>query len=373
MIPVLWLYGPPGVGKSVVAFEIYSQLVAQGNDCAYVDIDQLGICYPEPPSDPGRHLLKARNLAAVASGFSGAGARGLVVSGVVDALRGVEVPNIPRSALTVCRLRADRDELTRRLGDRPGSLVRLEDALRDAEVLDCTNFADVSLDTSGRSVSEVAAEVLEQVGHWPAMTSTGLPPLTAPGSERSPEAADGPILWLSGPRGVGKSTIGFAAYLSLRRRGLMTAFINVGQLGFCSSAPADQGLRSRNLAAVWQTFRSVGARPRRDRSVQDQAEALVYEGALPRATFTWCRVHAGSEQLTSRILSRGAGGSWPQPGDPLRGQSMSRLVEVAQEAALEAERLEVTGVGQRVDTDGLTAENTAELILSQLGWPGDPG
>jgi uncharacterized protein YhfF len=32
-----------------------------------VDIDQLGMCYPEPASDPGRHRMKARNLGAVDS------------------------------------------------------------------------------------------------------------------------------------------------------------------------------------------------------------------------------------------------------------------------------------------------------------------
>ena len=38
--------------------------------CAYVDIDQLGICYPELRSDPGRYRLKERNLSAVAANFA---------------------------------------------------------------------------------------------------------------------------------------------------------------------------------------------------------------------------------------------------------------------------------------------------------------
>ena len=45
-IPVLWLCGPPGAGKSTVGWAIYSQLVQSGLQTAYVDIDQLGICYP---------------------------------------------------------------------------------------------------------------------------------------------------------------------------------------------------------------------------------------------------------------------------------------------------------------------------------------
>lgn len=54
-IPVLWLCGPVGVGKTTVGWEIYSQMIASGVEAAYLDIDQLGICYPEPASDPGRH------------------------------------------------------------------------------------------------------------------------------------------------------------------------------------------------------------------------------------------------------------------------------------------------------------------------------
>lgn len=104
--------------------------------------------------------------------------------------------------------------------------------------------------------------------------------------------------------------------------------------------------------------------------VHDRAEAAIYEQALPRATFSWCRLHAGREQLTRRVLSRRHGGSWPQPGDPLRGQSTDRLLQVAAEATAEAAQSEVTGFGLRIDGSALTPEQTAGLILSQLAWPG---
>ncbi|WP_416529803.1 hypothetical protein [Streptomyces coelicoflavus] len=46
--PVLWLCGPPGVGKTTVAWELYSRLGRDGIGGAFVDVDQVGICYPEP-------------------------------------------------------------------------------------------------------------------------------------------------------------------------------------------------------------------------------------------------------------------------------------------------------------------------------------
>jgi adenylylsulfate kinase-like enzyme len=43
MIPILWLSGPPGVGTTAVAWEIYRRLQRDDADPAYVDVDQLGI------------------------------------------------------------------------------------------------------------------------------------------------------------------------------------------------------------------------------------------------------------------------------------------------------------------------------------------
>jgi len=55
---VLWLGGPSGVGKSTVGWELHQLL----DGTAYVDTDQLGLCYPETAADPCSHRLKARNL-----------------------------------------------------------------------------------------------------------------------------------------------------------------------------------------------------------------------------------------------------------------------------------------------------------------------
>ncbi|MFZ0215948.1 MAG: hypothetical protein WAM30_08385 [Candidatus Dormiibacterota bacterium] len=123
---------------------------------------------------------------------------------------------------------------------------------------------------------------------------------------------------------------------------------------------------------MWKTYRSVGAHalvvvgP-----VQDRSEAAIYEEALPQATFSWCRLQASREQLTKRIMSRQKGGSWPQPGDQLKGQSTKRLLRVADEATAAAARSEAAGLGVRINSDALTAEQTAVLVLSQLGWPGE--
>jgi hypothetical protein len=68
-IPVLWVGGPSGVGKTAVGWEIYSELLRDGVDATFVDIDQLGMCYPEPEFDPGRYGMKGRKPGAVITNF----------------------------------------------------------------------------------------------------------------------------------------------------------------------------------------------------------------------------------------------------------------------------------------------------------------
>nr|SBO91215.1 hypothetical protein BN4615_P729 [Nonomuraea gerenzanensis] len=392
MIPALWLCGPPGVGKTTVAWELYTRAVLAGIPAAYVDIDQLGICYPEPAADPGRHRMKARNLASVAAAFQAAGARRLIVSGVVDPVHGVPADQVPRAAVTVCRLRAGRDELRRRLLGRDGGAGQVEQALREADALDAADFADLCVDTGGLSVPEVVRLVEERTGAWPDPGPSDSPELDPPASpELDPSASPDailsapsetvaaefrgdPVLWLCGATGVGKSTVGFSLYLRLLRAGLAAAYVDLDQLGFHGPAPGDHRVKARNLAALWSTYRAAGAQALVVTGpAQDSAAVEPYADALPGARLTLCRLHAGREELTRRIVRRGQGGAWAQPGDPLLGRPRAYLLQVADEAVAAAAALEQAALGDlRVPTDGRTAEQVTEAVLERVGWLGSP-
>ncbi|MET9760989.1 AAA family ATPase [Streptomyces sp. NPDC006372] len=386
VFPVLWLCGPPGVGKTTVAWEMYSHFVRAGIECGFVDIDQLGICYPEPAGDPGRHRMKARNVDAVVAGFRAAGARCLMVSGVVDPACGVHFDQIPQAAVTVCRLRADREVLRQRFTGRGGPAELVDEVLREADALDASTFADACVDSSGLLVNEVARGVGERTGGWPASalgrSADALEPsaVTAAGSSsasaQAEPSADLPVLWLCGATGVGKSTVGFEVYQRVLGTGATAAYLDLDQLGFCRPVrndPANHRLKARNLAAVWRTYRAAGAQCLiMSGPVEDEATVKAYAEALPAAELTLCRLHAGRQHLTERIMSRGQGGSWAQPGDPLRGQSVTRLLHVADQAVASAAGLEDAGIGDlRIDTDGHTVEQvadaiTADAVLSEL-------
>lgn len=257
-LPVLWLYGPSGVGKSTVAWALSDRLWRDGVRAAYVDIDQLGMCFgpptpenwaPEPADDPGRHRLQTRNLDAVAANARAAGAACLIVSGVVDPEHGIDTGLLPNVELTAIRLRVENDELLRRLGVRARPGERVDDNLSDAASMD--RIPGPCIDTTGLSVDEILRKI-------------DVPQM----NQAVPKAIDTPdlpgrVLRVRGPREGSRSMVGWRLYRQLRLSGTRAAYVDVDQLGFLRPFdrvdPGNRRLQSANLAAVWRTFRAAGA------------------------------------------------------------------------------------------------------------------
>ncbi|WNV87432.1 hypothetical protein [Umezawaea sp. Da 62-37] len=360
MIPVLWLCGPPGVGKTCVAWRVYTHLREGGVAAAYVDIDQLGMCYPERDSDSGRYRLKARNLASVVANFAAFGATCVVVSGVVDPSYR---PAVPGAAATLCRLRVDRDELVRRFPGRSGGGGPVAGVVASAEELDAGTIADLCVDTTGLAMPEAVAAVEAATEGW--RTAAGAPP---PLPVFVP--TDGQVLWVSGVPGVGTSTVGYAIYERTLRSGRTTGYLDLRQIGFGARGQVDHQLRAANAAAVWRAYRDLGA----DGlvivgGIDAHGAEAHYARALPAATPAVCRLHANRADLADRILPRGERGSWPQPGDPLLGLPVERLRQVVERAVADGGELELAETGVRVDSSGLGVAETADAVLATGVWP----
>lgn len=363
-LPVLWICGPPGAGKTTAGWQIFTGLRGAGIASAYADIDQLGMCYPPPPSDPGRHRMKAANLDALVASYAAAGARCMVVSGVVDPAGGADRALLPRAALTICHLRADPAELRRRLAGRDGDHGATEDDEGDAPV----RAGEYCVDTTGLAADEVVRQILSRASGWRDRWPAAGP---VPAAASGPAQAGGTVLLLTGATGAGKSAVGFEVYLRQLRAGRHAAYVDVDQVGFCSAGPQDpagvHGMRARNLAALWCAFRSAGADlliavgP-----VDDAPSVSAYESALAGADVTTCRLHASDAALARRITLRGAGHGWAQPGDPLLGLPPAQLRAAARDAAAAARRLDRADVGAvRVDTSLLTIDAAADEVLAR--------
>jgi adenylylsulfate kinase-like enzyme len=300
-LPVLWLYGPSGVGKSAVGWELYTRLSSHAVPVAYVDIDYLGMSYgpptprnwaPEPASDPVRHRLKAVNLDAVAANARDAGAAGLIVSGIVDPEHGIDVDLLPNVALTAIRLRAELEEIRRRLDVRGRPDEPIDEILRDAEALDRSDFpgGGAYVDTTALGVDEVLEQVTKHAEGWPAVRAT---PLTA-ASVNVTQDSGGSIFWLCGPRPAGLSAVAFQVYRLLRLDGTRAAYLDLEQVGFLRPAPAgdpeNHRFKAANLASVWRTFRASGAECLVAVGSADDAEVeAAYAAVLPGVELAVCR------------------------------------------------------------------------------------
>jgi hypothetical protein len=385
-VPVLWITGPAGVGKSAVSWQLFTELAGSGTRAAFTSADQLCMCYPAPPQDPGRDLIRARNADVTIRNYQAAGARRVIVNGVVDPALGVQRDLLKKAAVMVCRLRADQDEVVRRFtgrqrrrgGDVGGVVRQVRD---ECDRMDASEFADVCVDTTGVPAAEVAWLVRDRCRDWPGFRVVREQPGTAPtGPDRTAgseaDGSSGQVLLLCGPAGVGKSTIGFQLYLRCVRAGLPAGYIDLDQIGFLTPRQdGDSGnhrLKAQNLAGIWRTYHAAGARHLvMTGPIENRAVLHAYVAALPSAVVTTCRLHAGPAGLRRRIMTRGEGGSWPQPGDPLRGQPASYLSRVAEQAAADAQALDRTPLDAlRIDTDGHTAGEAADLTASAAGWPG---
>ena len=142
-----------------------------------IDTDELDRIYPAPLDDPHKSDLARRNLEAVWSNLREAGAPRLVLTMVAASLDD-ELANvrgaIPEARIVAIRLRASEDDLLGRVRGRevgsgygyqaPRTIEQSRRMLRES----AGDWPVV--DTSGRSVIEVAREVLDSArrtsGFW---------------------------------------------------------------------------------------------------------------------------------------------------------------------------------------------------------------
>ena len=173
-VPFLWLCGPTGVGKSSVGYA-FQQVYRSGIKVAYVDLDQVGLCYPSPADDRHNHRVKAQNFGVAWPTYRAVGARCLIAVGGVPSREIVMTyaDKVPDTDLTLCRLRAKPEYLTERVFRRglgrarqfrglrhqsPSSCSPEQQRrpLRQARELDAADFADLYVDTDDYNVRQLA-------------------------------------------------------------------------------------------------------------------------------------------------------------------------------------------------------------------------
>ncbi|MDP9357374.1 MAG: hypothetical protein M3R02_19210 [Chloroflexota bacterium] len=125
------------------------------------------------------------------------------------------------------------------------------------------------------------------------------------------------MLVITGPVGVGKSTVAAAVSDLLDRAGVPHALVDLDHLRQRYPAPADDpfhiGLGLRNLAAVWANYQAAGAqRLVLADVVESRADVRGYRDAVPGAAILVVRLTASLATIEGRLAGRetGAGFEW---------------------------------------------------------------
>jgi hypothetical protein len=162
---VLLISGSMGSGKTTVMAEASDILAANSMAHAAIDVDALAIVHaPAVPDD-----LVYRNLAAVWRNYAAAGVDTLLLAYAVDnqaALNRVQ-ETLPGAEVIVCRLRAPLETMQQRVRSREPGFLQQQFVARVAELetlLDRADVEDFTINNAGRSVTEVAREMLTRAG-----------------------------------------------------------------------------------------------------------------------------------------------------------------------------------------------------------------
>jgi len=179
---------------------------------------------------------------------------------------------------------------------------------------------------------------------------------------RSEEAADStsphvPVLLITGPVGVGKTTTADAVSYLLAQRGIRHACVDLPQIGKAFPVPKNdpwnEELSHRNLASMWQNFQAVGAeRLIVSRALESRSGLRRITEAVPGAEITVVRLRAPLTVVHRRIRVRN-----PQPEWFLNAAS-----ELSQTMELHALEDFV------VDNEAMSVDETAKAVLDLIGW-----
>ena len=174
-----------------------------------------------------------------------------------------------------------------------------------------------------------------------------------------------PVLVITGPVGVGKSTIAAEAAWLLRQADIPYALVDLDRIEQCWPVPADdpwnERVSHRNLACIWANFRQAGAdRLILTRVLETRSLLRRVTKAVPGAQITVVRLRAPLAVLHERIRSREAG----DPGWFLG--AATHTAEVFERAQVE---------DHLVDNENRPATVVAEEVLQRVGWlpPGAGG
>ncbi len=168
-----------------------------------------------------------------------------------------------------------------------------------------------------------------------------------------------PVLLITGPVGVGKTTVASEVSVLLSNAGVAHGLIDMDWLRECHPSrvgdPFHTALGMKNLAAVWANFQTEGAKRLVIVDILEARNDLEqYRAAIPGAAILVVRLQASVPTLINRVEGRQlwSGLDWHR----------HRAAELAAQMA----RDHIEDI--LVDTEGKSPVTIAQEILRESGW-----
>lgn len=357
MTSTLWVTGAPAVGKSVSAWATFQESAAPS---AYLDIDQLGMLYPERERDEYGFAVKNDAYSAMMANYSSAGIERVLVSGVIDPRPNDEATRLAGNDIVYCLLTIADDVLRSRLHSRGWSDTEADEAIEEQSALKTVQDIKLAIATDGLSVSEVASRIQ---GHLVDLGNGKV-------REATKSLATTRCVFVTGPRAVGCSSVGYALARSAWSAELRSGFVDLTQLSYVrrhgSQSLTDSFLGLSNLATLSNVFAMHEAEltiANGHLSESDEVEA--FRRSFPDSVLV--RLRARPSTIESHIQERVAGTQARLTGDDLADATPEQQKAVLEMATDQQQRMDDNNIGDMVvDIDGLTAAEVAGRLQGLL-------
>ncbi len=363
-LPVLWICGTAAAGKSVTAWALFQQKLNDDATCAYLDIDQVGMVYPESDTDPERLQLKADALNRLIPNYRAAGAQALIVSGILD-------PSAPANFadrfgdadVTFCLLDPGEVALHERILARGWDPGDAAEAVAETATLRSAEFVDEVIDTKGMTVAEVVDRLSPLLVTIDSLK--GRDDLTQPTS-----SATSDLLVITGARATGTSTVGFGLARSRWANDTLTGFVDLDQINFppTMSEVGTPSVGFANLATLHELFAGRGASLLiASAHLKDGEEHQHVHATVSNAQAVIVRLRANEDTLKEHVRDRFGGSDARLVGDDLVRASHDHQLAVVAQALLDQQRLDQqSDENLLIDVSGCTVHE----VLTQIAGLG---